>query len=75
MTEPKNPPQSKTRIPWSMHRRAIILALIVGTILNCINQAPEIMDGQSPNFLKIGLTFMVPYCVSIYSAMAAAKSK
>jgi len=56
-----------------VHRRAIIIAIIVGTILNCINQGPDIMAGDSPMWIRMGLTYCVPYCVSVYSAVTAAR--
>jgi len=53
--------------------RAIIVALIVGTILMVINQADVILGGQLTALViaKIGLTYLVPFSVSIYSALAA----
>jgi len=56
-----------------IHRRALFIALVVGTILNCINQAPEIIHGEAVNFIQVGLTFVVPYCVSIYTALAMSR--
>jgi hypothetical protein len=47
---------------------AIKVALVVGTILNVINQGVEIMDGVSPSWFHVGLNYLVPYCVSSYSA-------
>ena len=44
------------------------VALVVGPILTAINQGDVIMAGQAPDFLKVALTFMVPFCVSVYSA-------
>ena len=58
-----------------IQKRALIIALIVGTLLNCINQGPDIADGAAPNWFKMMLTFMVPYCVSIYSGISTARQK
>ncbi len=44
------------------------VALVVGPILCAINQGDVILAGSAPDFLKLGLTFMVPFCVSVYSA-------
>jgi len=53
--------------------RAIIVALIVGTILMVINQADVIVGGHLTTLVvaKIGLTYLVPFSVSTYSALAA----
>lgn len=53
-----------------IQKRALIIAVVVGTILNCINQAPEVMDGAPLQVTKALLTYMVPYSVSLYSAVA-----
>lgn len=54
-----------------VQKRALVIAVIVGTILNCINQAPDLMQGASLEWVKAGLTYCVPYCVSLYSSIAA----
>ncbi|MCA1646181.1 MAG: nitrate/nitrite transporter NrtS [Chloroflexi bacterium] len=53
--------------------RAISVALVVGTILVAINQGDVLLSGQLTALVaaKIGLTFMVPFSVSTYSALAA----
>ena len=50
-------------------RRSFIVALIVGTILNLINQGDAIFGGGRINVTKIILTFAVPYCVATYGAV------
>lgn len=51
--------------------RSLKVALIVGTALNFINQGDAIF-GQAPiSWLKLGLTFAMPYVVSTYGAVAA----
>jgi hypothetical protein len=59
-------------------RRSLFVALIVGTILNLINQGDALVGGGYLNFTKIILTFVVPYCVATYGAvsyrMSAARS-
>lgn len=51
-------------------RRSALVALIVGTILNLINQGDALMFGTSLNWAKIVLTFVVPYCVATYGAVS-----
>lgn len=51
-------------------RRSLYVALIVGAVLNVINQ-PEALFGAAPvNWAKLALTFAVPYCVATYGAVS-----
>ena len=52
-------------------RRAFFVALVVGTVLNLINQGDALFAGRPLDWLKIGLTFLVPYCVSTHGAVTA----
>ena len=56
---------------WRSVRRSLIVAVIVGTALNAINQGPEMLGGNWPNLWKIGLTFLVPFLVASYGSYAA----
>lgn len=47
---------------------AIKVALVVGTILNLINQGGRVMEGMPPSWFHVVLNYLVPYCVSSYSA-------
>ncbi len=51
-------------------RRSLWVALIVGTILNLINQGDALLSGQRLNFAKLTLTYVVPYIVSTYGAVS-----
>jgi len=51
-------------------RRSIYVALVVGTVLNLINQGDAIFGAMAINWLKIVLTYMVPYAVSTYGAVS-----
>ena len=50
--------------------RSLVVALIVGTILNLINQGDVFVAGARPNMLKLVLTFAVPYVVATYGAVS-----
>ena len=52
-------------------RRSFILAVIVGTILNLINQGDALLGGAHLVAWKIALTYCVPYCVATYGAVTA----
>lgn len=49
--------------------RAFWTAIVVGIILNLINQGDALMSGRV-NWVKAALTFVVPYCVATYGAVA-----
>lgn len=55
-------------------RRSLIVALVVGTALNLINQGPEILSGNSPVLWKLALTYFVPFLVASYGSYAAFRS-
>lgn len=56
-----------------MLRRAIYVALVVGTILTFINQGDVLLAGEITPLVmaKIVLTYLVPYSVSTFSALSA----
>lgn len=56
-------------------RRSAIVALVVGTILNVINQGDVLFLGGELNVLKLALTYCVPYCVATYGAVTFAKAQ
>jgi hypothetical protein len=51
-------------------KRSLIVALIVGTILNLINQGDVLFGGGRFNVWKLILTFAVPYAVATYGAVS-----
>jgi hypothetical protein len=51
-------------------RRSFYVALIVGTILNLINQGDAILGTGSIDWLKVVLTYFVPYAVCTYGAVS-----
>ena len=51
-------------------KRSFFLALIVGTVLNLINQGEILFGGGKLNLIKIFLTYAVPYCVATYGAVS-----
>lgn len=57
---------------WSsgIPQRALAVALIVGTVLNIINQGDVIARGGL-NWPKAILTYLVPFAVSTHGALSA----
>jgi hypothetical protein len=51
-------------------RRSFVVALIVWTILNLINQGEALLAAHSLNVAKLLLTYLVAYCVATYGAVS-----
>lgn len=51
--------------------RAAVVAAIVGTALNLINQGEAILGGGSVVIWKVALTYLVPFIVSTHGALTA----
>jgi len=47
-----------------------MVALVIGSILNLINQGDALMAGAAVNLFKLLLTYIVPYCVATYGAVS-----
>lgn len=56
-------------------RRSLAVALVVGTVLNAINQGDALLDGEPLRWGKIALTYVVPYLVATYGAVTALRQK
>ncbi len=52
-------------------RRSFVVALVVGTILNLINQGDVLWSDASLDYLELGLTYVVPYLVASYGSVTA----
>jgi ABC-type antimicrobial peptide transport system permease subunit len=55
-------------------RRSLVVAVVVGTALNIINQGPEMLAGEWPVMWKLALTYVVPFLVASYGSYAAFRS-
>jgi hypothetical protein len=64
----------KLTLTGSSLRRSIVVALVVGTALNLINQGPEMLAGAGPVIWKLALTYVVPFLVASYGSYAAFRS-
>ena len=58
-------------------RRALGYAVVVGAILIAINHADALARGDvdAVRWLKMGLTVLVPYCVSTLSSVGAMREQ
>jgi hypothetical protein len=50
--------------------RSFLVALVVGTVLNLINQGDALFGAAPINWLKVILTYIVPYAVCTYGAVS-----
>jgi len=57
-------------------KTAITVAIVVGSLLNCINSYDVFLDGNYTirNIIRIVLTYITPFCVSLYSSTKASKT-
>jgi hypothetical protein len=70
MTRPQLSRICRYCISDGVPRRSLLVAFIVGTILNLINQGDALFGTGHVNLTKIILTFAVPYCVATYGAVS-----
>lgn len=49
-------------------RSSLKLALVVGTVLNLINQGGALISAEGISWFHFVLNYLVPYCVASYSA-------
>lgn len=52
-------------------RRSLWVALVVGTILTLINQGDTLLMDGRVDFIKMMLTYLVPFSVSTHGAYGA----
>ena len=56
---------------------ALLVAVVIGSLLNLINSYDVFIEGKftNRNVIKIILTYITPFCVSLYSSVKATKQK
>ena len=54
-------------------RKGILLSVLVGSVLNFVNQGNLLLGNQLPDIsiVKICLTYLTPFLVSVYSTTSA----
>jgi hypothetical protein len=57
-------------------KTALMVAIVVGSLLNGINSYDVFLTGNftGRNIMRIVLTYITPFCVSLYSSMKASKA-
>lgn len=49
-------------------KNSLRIALVVGSILNLVNQGDALLTGADISWIHVALNYFVPYCVASYSA-------
>jgi hypothetical protein len=55
---------------------ALLVAIVIGSVLNIINSYDVFIEGKfsAKIIIKIMLTYITPFCVSLYSSVKATKN-
>ena len=72
---PSPPPLSQLAFGDGTPKKALLTSLLVGTILIAINHGDFIMEGHWPSYLKVLLTYCVPYCVTTWGAIIGKRAQ
>ena len=56
-------------------RRSLVVAILVGAVLNLINQGDRLLAMDGVIWWRVALTFCVPFCVASYGAYSAFRSE
>ena len=58
-------------------RKTMMIAAIVGTLLSLINQGSVIFGGDATaaTWVRVGLNYVVPFCVSSIGFLSATRSR
>lgn len=60
---------------WPGLRRSAVVAVVVGTILNLINQSDALFGDGRLIVWRLALTYAVPFAVASYGSYAALRSR
>ena len=69
------PPLAQLMFGDGTPKKALLTALVVGTILTAINHGDTIIQGDWPPVLKMFLTYCVPYCVTNWGAIIGKRAQ
>ena len=61
----------RSALSWPVAKRSLVVMMVVGSVLNIINQGDALWSGAGVNWWKITLTYCVPFCVATYGAFCA----
>ena len=75
MADQDEPSALARTLRWPVLRTALLVALVVGSLLNAINQGDAILAGAAPDWTKLVLTYCVPVCVALFGAYSANRAR
>lgn len=55
-------------LSWCIVKNSLKIALVIGTVLNLINQGEGLLHGGDISCFHLLMNYLVPYCVASYSA-------
>ena len=55
--------------------KALLTALVVGSVLTAINHGDAILAGDWPPLIKVVLTYMTSYCVTSWGAITGKRAQ
>lgn len=58
-------------LSWPIAKRSLLTMLVVGSLLNLINQGDALLGPGTINWWKLLLTYCVPFCVATFGAYSA----
>jgi hypothetical protein len=58
-------------LSWPVAKRSLLTTLIVGSVLNVINQGDALVAWSAIDWRKVLLTYCVPFCVATFGAYSA----
>ncbi len=73
-TAPPDVSPLRRTLRWPVLRHCLAIMVLVGTLLNLINQWEAILAWQDIDWVKAGLTYCVPFLVSLYGAYSAIRT-
>lgn len=65
-------PVLRVALSYGIPRRSAKIAIVVGSVLNLINQGDALLAGHGIDPVKALLTYLVPFCVATYGAVTFA---
>ncbi len=59
---------------WPAVKRSLTVAIVVGTVLNAINQSGALVGDEPVVIWRLMLTYFVPFAVASYGSYAAPRN-
>ena len=70
-TAPAEMSPLRRTLSWPVVRQCLLIMVVVGTLLNLINQGEALLAWEGVHWAKVVLTYCVPFFVSLFGAYSA----